>query len=204
MAWPTDPPPNSDYDAGTDDPSLARLQLLDLAEKVASIIAARAQASGICDLDVSGKIPVSRLPGALPAPVGTRMVFYQAAAPTGWTQVTSVNDRVLRVVSGTGGGTGGGWTITGLNVLGHTLSISEIPAHAHGGGNHMHTYGIGGGTGGGDDAARSSATDLLDGSTAFSGTIIDTQGGGGSHDHGISHNGGWRPSYIDVIVGEKA
>jgi hypothetical protein len=33
--------------------------------------------------------------------------FQASAAPAGWTQVTSQNDKVLRVVSGTGGGTGG-------------------------------------------------------------------------------------------------
>lgn len=40
-------------------------------------------------------------------PVGTKMVFFQASAPSGWTQDTGNNDKALRVVSGTGGGTGG-------------------------------------------------------------------------------------------------
>lgn len=40
-------------------------------------------------------------------PVGTVQVFYQAAAPTGWTKVATQDDKVLRVVSGTGGGSGG-------------------------------------------------------------------------------------------------
>jgi len=43
--------------------------------------------------------------GSLPS--GTRMLFYQASAPTGWTKITSHNDKALRVVSGTGGGSGG-------------------------------------------------------------------------------------------------
>jgi len=38
---------------------------------------------------------------------GTVMVFFQSSAPNGWTQVTSNNDAMLRVVSGAGGGSGG-------------------------------------------------------------------------------------------------
>jgi hypothetical protein len=45
-------------------------------------------------------------------PSGTVLLFYQAAAPTGWTQVTSQNNKALRVVSGTGGGTGGSVAFT--------------------------------------------------------------------------------------------
>jgi hypothetical protein len=57
------------------------------------------------------------------------MLFVQAAAPTGWTQRTTINDRVLRMVSGTGAGTGGSWTISGISVNDHTLSTSEIRSH---------------------------------------------------------------------------
>jgi hypothetical protein len=37
----------------------------------------------------------------------TALVFYQAAAPTGWTKSTTNNDKALRVVSGAGGSAGG-------------------------------------------------------------------------------------------------
>ena len=40
-------------------------------------------------------------------PSGSVMLFYQASAPTGWTKVSTQNNKALRVVSGTGGGTGG-------------------------------------------------------------------------------------------------
>jgi hypothetical protein len=52
--------------------------------------------------------------GTVPAeiPSGSVMLFYQAAAPTGWTQVTAQNNKALRVVSGTGGGTGGSVAFT--------------------------------------------------------------------------------------------
>jgi len=60
-------------------------------------------------------------------PAGTKMVFYQAAPPPGWTKDTSHNDKALRVVSGSGGGSGG------------THALSSPPAHTHDLGNHTHT-----------------------------------------------------------------
>ena len=69
--------------------------------------------------------------GGAGVPSGTVMVFYQAAAPTGWTKSTSNNDKALRVVSGNGGGTGGT----------HALSSPPSLAHTHSGGSHDHTVG---------------------------------------------------------------
>jgi hypothetical protein len=43
---------------------------------------------------------------------GTVCVFYQAAAPTGWTKVTTHNDKAIRIVSGTGGGSDGSTAFT--------------------------------------------------------------------------------------------
>ena len=68
---------------------------------------------------------------------GTKMLFNQTAAPTGWTKVTSSNDVALRVVSGTVG-TGGSVafetafasqtaTASSGSVSGHTLAFSEVP-----------------------------------------------------------------------------
>ena len=45
-------------------------------------------------------------------PSGSVMLFYQSAAPTGWTKITTQNNKSLRVVSGTGGGTGGNLSFT--------------------------------------------------------------------------------------------
>jgi hypothetical protein len=69
--------------------------------------------------------------GGAGVPSGTVMVFYQAAAPTGWTKSTSNNDKALRVVSGNGGGTGGT----------HALSSPPSLAHTHTGAAHVHTIG---------------------------------------------------------------
>ena len=66
-------------------------------------------------------------------PNGSVMVFFQASAPTGWTKVTTQNDKTLRVVSGNGGGTGGDWAMS----AGETTS--EHAGHVHTGAAHTHT-----------------------------------------------------------------
>lgn len=67
-------------------------------------------------------------------PSGTKMVFYQASAPTGWTAVAA-NDKFLRVV--TAGGTGGtnGGTVAASTSLAHTHTL----AHTHAGPSHTHS-----------------------------------------------------------------
>lgn len=82
---------------------------------------------------------------------GTKMVFYQASAPTGWTQDTAaaLSNAAMSVVTGTGGGTGGSDSFystfatgrtadtsgAGVSVSGtvgaHTLSTPEIASHSH-------------------------------------------------------------------------
>lgn len=60
-------------------------------------------------------------------PAGSVMVFYQAAAPVGWTKVVTQNDKALRVVSGGTGGTAGG-TIAFSTGLAHTHTVDS---HTH-------------------------------------------------------------------------
>lgn len=64
-------------------------------------------------------------------PAGSVMLFYQAAAPVGWTKLTSHDDKALRVVSGTGGTAGGTvpfTTVMAQTTTGnHTLSLGETP-----------------------------------------------------------------------------
>jgi len=97
----------------------------------------------------------SNLTGVEPFPSGTKQVFYQASAPTGWTQDTTaaLNEAVMSVVTGTGGGTGGstayfssflattnktatesGASVSGSvsgTVGGTTLSTPTIASHSH-------------------------------------------------------------------------
>lgn len=61
-------------------------------------------------------------------PVGTKMVFFQAAVPVGWSQDTSQNDKALRVVSGTGAGTGGSTALSSGITLAHSHNVAS---HTH-------------------------------------------------------------------------
>jgi hypothetical protein len=151
-----------------------------------------------------------------PIPAGTVILFYQAAAPTGWTQVTTQNDKALRVVSGTGGTTGGTTAFSSVftnqtvsttistSISGTTgattLSTSQIPSHDHtvnatpGG-----TFNYAGEQGG---AGGTSASTLTTSST----------GGGGSHTHSFSGSGSGSGTssavtlnvqYINIIICSK-
>lgn len=171
----------------------------------------------------AGAVSQVAVHGELNAPTGTKMLFHQAAAPTGWTQDATVNDRVLRVVSGAGGGNGGSWTISGVTVDGHTLTVAQMPSHNHGGstGNTApttnttgaHSHGLrGGGSSGGSRIRESSSNNSMQSTqsagahshtVASHGHSISSQGGGESHNHGLTADGNWRPSYTDVIVAEK-
>lgn len=70
-----------------------------------------------------------------PIPVGTVMVFYQNAAPTGWSISTSLNDYALKIVSSSGGVSSGSVAYSTLfsrtTTDDHTLSSSEMPQHQH-------------------------------------------------------------------------
>ena len=105
-------------------------------------------AAGSIDNEHINTMAASKLTGALPAisganltgvdpfPSGTVMVFYQSAAPTGWTKSTAQNDKALRVVSGSGGGTGGTHDLSSPPSLAHTHTAA---AHTHTAAAHTHT-----------------------------------------------------------------
>ena len=143
----------------------------------------------------------------------TPLYFYQSSAPTGWSQVTSNDNKMMRVVSGTGAGTGGsnGFTNTFTNrsfssnfnvpfsagVNNHTISTPQLPQHSHSGNmgnagainsNHPFANNPRGATGGG---------------TSNSGNKGNS--GGHSHPAGVSASANWsanldmRVQYINVI-----
>ena len=130
-------------------------------------------------------------------PNGSVMVFFQASAPTGWTKVTSQNDKTLRVVSGNGGGTGGDWAMssgeTTSEVGAHTHTSA---AHTHTGGSHSHATSAhtltvaempshNHATNGGYTSQEQGQYNMNSG-TAYSGysRTVQNTGGGGSHTHG--------------------
>jgi len=144
---------------------------------------------------------------------GTRMLFAQTTAPTGWTKdTTNYNNYALRVVTGaasTGGSVGfttafasqtpaGSVSVntSGLSAGSTTLTTAQIPSHTHSTGNFYAGGGCTGPAGG------------------FSGQASGTgaTGGGGSHNHSISGSAtatftgtaiNLAVQYLDVITATK-
>lgn len=133
-------------------------------------------------------------------PSGTRMLFQQTAAPTGWTKDTANNNKALRVVSGdvVGGGTVDFTTaFSSKSVAGTvgdtTLTVSQIPSHQH----PMVGYGIlqsfnyGGGF---------VATTRLGGENI----LTDPEGGGQPHNHTFTGTAiDLAVKYVDIIIATK-
>jgi hypothetical protein len=142
-------------------------------------------------------------------PQNSVAVFYQASAPTGWTQITTQNNKALRVVSGTGGGAGGSiafttafpgslkpvtGTVTATGTVGGTtLTTDQLPSHAHGAGSTV--------------SVRPGTPGVTGRSANTSAPNTSLVGGGQSHSHPfvgtatpISTTIDLRVQYIDVII----
>jgi len=157
---------------------------------------------------------------------GAAMVFFQAAAPTGWVKENSHNDKALRLVNGTGGGFGfggtsgaGGLTFSQVfpnttsslavpfsasttvsgTVGGTTLAISQIPDHTH---NSL--------TGGTASASGGGGTFRVSGSSP-TGNVVSPSGQiGQPHDHPFNGSATFsatgagqidlRLQYVDVLI----
>lgn len=160
-------------------------------------------------------------------PSGTRLMFAQASAPTGWTQVTNedANNRMLRVVSGQGGATNGTHSPIINNVVpSHTHSFTtgiESDPHNHpassSGQSQDHTHGyytplrmI--------DSDRGSSYSgwSIDNSQEYTTTaqsndhthVITVSNNTQTHTHSGSTDSGssqtnWEPRYIDMILCAK-
>ncbi|MCW5695767.1 MAG: hypothetical protein KIS96_03420 [Bauldia sp.] len=191
---------------------------------------------GLSDLDSAARGLLRTLLGlgsiaTLPAdanvfPTGTSMLFFQAAAPTGWTKQTTHNNKAIRLVTGTpsSGGSVDFSTVFGrVATDNHVLTATQIPSHTHqfsgsvsgntgNAGGHFHTYSRFNLTGGGlpvDNSAGynvNSSTENTSNapnhqhsfSANFSGTTGST-GSGNAHSHNID----LRVRYVDAIICNK-
>jgi len=149
---------------------------------------------------------------------GTKMVFQQTAAPTGWTKDTTHDNKAFRVVSGTAS-TGGSVAFTTAfasqtpsgsvsvsisSVTGSagstTLSTPQIPSHNH-------SFPFKGGPG---DSQQG-----ISGTGEFQTVTTSSTGGGGSHTHPFSFSSGsgtgtfsgnainMAVQYVDLIIATK-
>ena len=144
-------------------------------------------------------------------PSGTVVVFAQAAAPTGWTQVTTSNDYLLRLVNGGTGGTanwqGGASAYASTNGGSHVLTWNEMPSHNHSAsdGGHTHSY-----TGGNPNNCANGGGYVVQNATANAGTGFTTGSGGNANitvgyagaNYGHQHTQA-ALTYIDVIFCSK-
>ena len=141
-------------------------------------------------------------------PQNSISIFYQAAAPTGWTKITTHNDKALRVVSGTGGGSGGtlafssvftsnipiSGSVTASGTVGETtLTIDQLPTHAHNSGSSVNVR----------PGTPGVTTRALDTNAPAGGDA----GGGNSHTHPFegtaapySTSFNLNVNYLDVII----
>jgi hypothetical protein len=143
-------------------------------------------------------------------PAGTQMLFCQGNAPTGWTKVTTHNNKALRVVSGNGGGSGGNNTFTStfaqrsvvLPRHNHSASSgNQSRNHSHsastqGGGSHTHSVSDPGHAHSyqyrtntkeyGNRSNESSGIQDASRSTSRAYTGISISSSGSTHNHGVS------------------
>lgn len=147
-------------------------------------------------------------------PQSSTMLFLRASAPTGWTQVTTQNNKALRVVSGSGGVAGGTnaftntlinqpmsanvpVSINGLSAGATTLGTPTIPQHVHPANN-------------GGNVTNGAASPSLGSITASApGNTTGNYGNSGSHSHPITFTSANGPGsvtldfstqYVDVII----
>ena len=156
-------------------------------------------------------------------PSGTRMLFQQTSAPTGWTKVTSgVDNRALRLVSGTAG-TGGSNSFTGVlnstvttsngNVQGHALTTAQMPDHYHfafRSGNHGQRRNGSNMSSNNYPGSGSGASNLYEGYNISASSSVSnvgrtsSRGSGSTHDHGFTNpNFNLNVAYTDVIIAAK-
>ena len=142
-------------------------------------------------------------------PSGTKMLFQQTAAPTGWTKDTTHNDKALRITNGTVG-TGGSVAFEtafasqtpagSVSVAEHTLLLTQIPSHSH-------TISLFDSSSPDGSPRKVAATDDINDSRGT--TVSQTAGGGQGHGHPYS-TGTFTGtpidldvSYVDVIIAAK-
>ena len=145
-------------------------------------------------------------------PAGTKMLFGQTAAPTGWTKQTTHDNKALRIVSGTKADGGlsqftsafSSRTIS-ATVGGTTIGINEMPAHRHSLGNNAlpgyQAFGI--------DDSNFSFPGAADSGAQYAPTSageawLGSKGGSSSHTHGFTGTSiDMAVAYVDVIVAMK-
>jgi hypothetical protein len=132
--------------------------------------------------------------GAPIVPAGTLMLFPMAAAPVGWTKDTTHNDKTLRVVNTSGGGSGGtnafSTQFSTINSGNLALTVAQLASHGH---PTSPTNFAGLDTGG------PSGANITSGVYGFAGLGIVANGSNSPHGHTVD----MRVQYVDIIIASK-
>ena len=167
---------------------------------------------------------------------GTRMLFQQTAAPVGWTKITTSDNTALRVTSGsvqTGGSLDFSACFTAARptsgtVASHTLTVSQMPLHAHSVTENPHNHDIfdpghahsltaaratgSAQSGNGDTECQNQAigtnangTGIVNTLFRSTGVSVNANGGNAAHPHGYTGDPlDINVKYVDVIIAQKA
>lgn len=190
----------------------------------------------VSGLGTSGQVLTSNGTGAAPTwqaiiPSGTKMLFQQTAAPTGWTKDATHDNKALRVVSGAAGSGGSiafttAFTNRGISgssdsvvVSGSvgftTLDISQIPSHQHYVANGINaTGGLNSGNYMNYQANYASNNDytLAGNASGADRGLTSANGGsaghnhsfsGNAHSHAVSSSLDMSVAYVDLIIATK-
>ena len=145
-------------------------------------------------------------------PSGTQLLFYQANAPTGWTKVTGIGNRAVKIVENTTGGTLAGSvnfsdvfksvatssvTVSGT-VGAKNITIAQMAAHGHTGSYYNNS---------GMDTDNPKTYPARDGGRGST-LSLPIEGGNATHTHPFtgsshSHTVNLSVKYINVIVCRK-
>lgn len=143
---------------------------------------------------VAGNVAGDLTGGWAYLPSGTRCLFQQTAAPTGWTKDTTHNNKALRVVSGTAS-SGGTMDFTSA----FTSRTVPLPIHNHTITDPGHSHDVEAtGTGAGTyyaNAERSSELPPFQTEPATTGITINNAGTGNTLDFSVA--------YVDCIIAVK-
>jgi len=141
-------------------------------------------------------------------PSGSKLVWAQPSAPTGWTQDVTVttDNRMLRVVAVAGGTTGSGGTGGGgYSGIDSPILMDKVPSHTHTfsgttstNGNHTHT--VPDSWGGGGNTFGGLGYNFLATQTGVAGDHSHTISGSTSGNTGAAN---WSPKYLNLIVCTK-
>ncbi|MGO4686218.1 hypothetical protein [Hyphomicrobium sp. 2TAF46] len=119
-----------------------------------------------------------------PIPTGSVMLFYQNAAPAGWTIYSALDDYALKISASGGGVTSGSLaysTVFGRTATdAYTLQIADIPSHTH-----TISAPVCGGSGN-DQPGVAKWTALTVNNYGPTAVTSSSVGGSGPHSHGIN------------------